>query len=79
MDEQRKRVEKAVDIVLARKVEDRGLDRYRVEGSKPDTFWRVDLDHDYCTCPDHGKHPELSCKHIIAAELYKVFKRRGVL
>ncbi len=28
-----------------------------------------------CTCPDHARHPEYSCKHLIAATTYRAKSR----
>lgn len=29
-----------------------------------------------CSCPDHHRHPEHSCKHLIAATIYRAKNRR---
>ncbi len=28
-----------------------------------------------CSCPDHARHPELTCKHLIAVSLYRAKAR----
>jgi uncharacterized Zn finger protein len=47
---------------------------YTVPGCTGGTY-TVDLSvfggEESCTCPDHRRHPEHSCKHIICATLYR--------
>jgi hypothetical protein len=28
-----------------------------------------------CSCPDHARHPELTCKHLAAASIYRAKSR----
>lgn len=51
---------------------------YTVPGCSGGTY-RVDLavfgGAETCSCPDHTRHPERSCKHIICATVYRAKAR----
>jgi hypothetical protein len=61
---------------------ERALELYRLRGQDiepiaPDLYllpsqdgkrsYRVDYRNETCSCPDHNFHPEMACKHILAA------------
>ncbi len=51
---------------------------YTVPGCSGGTY-RVDLavfgGTESCSCPDHHRHPEKTCKHLAAAALYRAKSR----
>ncbi len=51
---------------------------YTVPGCSGGTY-TVDLKvfggEESCDCPDHARHPEYSCKHIICATVYRATAR----
>jgi hypothetical protein len=49
---------------------------YRVPSCAGDRVYTVDYDLERCSCPDARRHPELSCKHLIAIGIL-VAKRRA--
>ena len=50
---------------------------YRVPSCSGETFYTVHLaPRERCDCPDHGRHPELTCKHLAAATI-KAAKTRA--
>ncbi len=55
-----------------------GHGRYEVPGCSGGSY-RVDLDisgdEETCSCPDHARHPELTCKHLAAATIYRAKSR----
>ncbi len=62
----------------ADEVEHIGKGVYRVPGCSGGTY-RVDLavfgGTESCSCPDHARHPEYSCKHLTAVSLYRAKSR----
>ena len=69
----------------------RALDLYRERGAEivrtgPHTYlvpsctgrgsYAVDYERETCDCPDARRHPELSCKHLLAVAVKRA-KRRG--
>ncbi len=52
---------------------------YRVPSCSGETFYTVHLaPRERCDCPDHARHPEHSCKHIIACTLKRAKTRARV-
>jgi hypothetical protein len=49
---------------------------YRVPSCTGDRVYTVDYGLERCSCPDARRHPELSCKHLIAIGIL-VAKRRA--
>ncbi len=49
---------------------------YLVPSCSGDHAYRVDLSDESCNCPDARRHPDLNCKHILAAAVKRA-KRRG--
>ncbi len=64
--------ERGEEIIL----EGRGV--YEVPGCSGGTY-TVDLavfgGEESCSCPDHTRHPELTCKHLAAASLHRAKSR----
>ncbi len=69
----------------------RALELYRERGAEivrtgPNTYevpsctgrgtYAVDYERETCDCPDARRHPELSCKHLLAVAVCRA-KRRG--
>ncbi len=59
-------------------IESIGKGVYRVPGCSGGTY-RVNLavfgGTESCSCPDHARHPELTCKHIVAATVARAKAR----
>jgi hypothetical protein len=60
-------------------IEPLGHGRYEVPGCSGGSY-TVDLkvftdEPESCTCPDHRRHPELSCKYLIACCLFRAKTR----
>lgn len=72
--EQQTRGQRGLQLYIDRHSEFEMLDRgrVRVPGSHPGTSYPVTVSTDAvrCPCPDAHRHPELSCKHVIAAEFF---------
>ena len=47
-----------------------------VPASDLGSSYSVDLHKESCTCPDHSRRPEMTCKHMIAAEMFRIRKAR---
>jgi hypothetical protein len=59
-------------------IEHIGRGRYSVPGCSGGSY-TVDLavfgGEESCNCPDHRRHPEHSCKHLVAATIYRAKAR----
>ncbi len=59
-------------------IEHIGHGRYEVPGCTGGSY-TVDLavfgGEESCSCPDHARHPEYSCKHLIAVSLHRAKAR----
>jgi uncharacterized Zn finger protein len=59
-------------------IEHEGHGVYTVPGCSGGSY-RVDLavfgGEETCSCPDHARHPEHTCKHLIAASIYRAKSR----
>jgi hypothetical protein len=55
-----------------------GTDRYEVPSCTGSGVYEVEYggDVESCTCPDARRHPEFSCKHVLAVGICRA-KRRG--
>ena len=52
---------------------------YRVPSCSGEATYTVHLSpRERCECPDHARHPEYSCKHIIACTLKRAKSRTRV-
>jgi len=49
---------------------------YSVPSCSGSTSYVVRLDRGTCECPDHERHPELTCKHLAAATVAASKKTR---
>ncbi len=62
----------------AHEIEHTGHGVYSVPGCSGGTY-TVDLapfgGEESCSCPDHNRHPEKTCKHIAAATIYRAKAR----
>ncbi len=62
----------------AGEIEPLGKGHYAVPGCSGGVYV-VDLavfgGEESCSCPDHARHPEYSCKHLIAVSLYRAKSR----
>jgi len=62
----------------AGEIEHIGHGRYEVPSCSGGSY-RVDLDisgdEETCSCPDHARHPELTCKHLAAATIFRAKAR----
>jgi hypothetical protein len=74
MQAQQERMRRGVELYNHRRSEFVRVRRdvFEVPGSAPGAHYRVDLTGDdaRCPCPDSTRHPELTCKHGIASEIY---------
>lgn len=64
------RIARGLKIALAGKVAPRGLDTFRVAGSKRGVEYTISINCGFpnCTCPDFNRH-SARCKHIWSAAL----------
>ena len=54
-------------------IERTGPSSYLDPSCSSNEMYRVDLELQYCSCPDHQKAKELGvrCKHLVAATIYR--------
>ncbi len=72
------RIERGIALYRERgdEIERTTANTYSVPSCSGETTYVVRLDRGTCECPDHARHPELTCKHLSAATI-KAAKLRG--